>query len=89
MSTRYEYVPAIAVVVEYTNEDALDVDDPTGPDVLVLWYDEAIVIPGSRQELADLVERISAALGLVHDAESSASRQYHIDTGRYLLHPAP
>ncbi len=88
MSTRYEYVPATAVI-EYTNEDALDVDDPTGLDVLVLWYDEAILIPGTRQELADLLERISAALGLVHDADSSASRQHHIDTGRYLLHPEP
>jgi hypothetical protein len=88
MSTRYEYVPATAHV-EYTNEDALDVDDPTALDALVLWYDEAIVIPGNRRELADLVERISAALGLVHDTDSSASRQHHIDTGRYLFHPQP
>jgi hypothetical protein len=88
MSIRYEYVPATAYI-EYTNEDALDVDDPTGLDVLVLWYDEAIVVHGSQQQLADLVERISAALGLVHDTESSASRQHHIDTGRYLFHPQP
>jgi hypothetical protein len=87
MSTRYEYVPATAHV-EYTNEDALDVDDPTGLDVLVLSYDEAIVIPGTRPELADLVERISATLELVHDTESSASRQHHIDTGRYLSRPS-
>jgi hypothetical protein len=87
MSTRYEYVPATAHV-EYTTEDALDVDDPTGLDLLVLSYDEAIVIPGTPQELADLVERISAALGLVHDTESSASRQHHIDTGRYLPRPS-
>ncbi len=87
MSTRYEYVPA-AAYVEYNNEEALDVDDPTGLDVLVLWYDEAIVIPGTAQELANLVERISAALSLVHDTASSASRQHHIDTGRYLPRPA-
>jgi hypothetical protein len=88
MSIRYEYVPATAFV-EYTNEDALHVEDPTGLDVLVLWYDEAIVIPGNRHELADLVERIGAALSLVHDTASSASRQHHIDTGRYLLRPSP
>jgi hypothetical protein len=88
MSTRYEYVPATAAV-EHTTEDTLHVDHPTGLDVLVLWYDEAIVVHGTQQELANLAERVCAALGLVHDTESSASRQHHIDTGRYLLGPQP
>jgi hypothetical protein len=86
MSTRFEYIPATAHV-QYTNEGGLDVDDPTGLDVLVLWYDEAVVVHGTQAELVDLVERICAALNLVHDIESSFSRQHHIDTGRYLLRP--
>ncbi len=61
MSVRYEYVPATAAV-QYINDDQLDIEDPIGQPVLVLWYDEAIVIHGNHAQLIDLTDRIRVAL---------------------------
>ena len=86
MSLRYEYVPANAGV-EYVHEILLDVEDPhDDQDVLVLWYDEAIVLPATPSEIAGLLDRIAAAVGLTHVRRSRSARKHHRRTGRYPLH---
>ena len=58
MSTRLEYVPATSPVY-YVNELTLEqAEAPEDQDVLVISYDEAIVLTGSAEELVDFAERV-------------------------------
>lgn len=62
MSVRLEYVPATSPVF-YVNELTLaGADAPENQDVLVISYDEAIVLLGSPEELQDLAVRIIGAV---------------------------
>ena len=66
MSVRLEYVPATSPVF-YVNELALEQlnmypNAPENQDVLVISYDEAIVLTGTPEELQDLAVRIISAV---------------------------
>lgn len=62
MSTRLEYVPATCGV-QYLDERLLEAAySPDEQDVLLLSYDEGIVIVGSKDELLALANRIVHAV---------------------------
>ena len=65
MSVRLEYVPATSPVY-YANELAaaqeLPVDNPEDRDVLLISYDEVIVLVGSPEELQDFALRVISAV---------------------------
>jgi hypothetical protein len=65
MSTRFEYVPNTAGI-EFLNELDLarthPIENAEDADVLVLWYDEAIVIPGVAEDLIAFAHRIIATV---------------------------
>lgn len=51
MSTRFEYVNVKTASLELTDERNLAVDDPDPQVVLIIGYDEAVILTGTREEL--------------------------------------
>lgn len=78
MSTRFEYVdphyckPAFVNELDLAEENSIE--SPKDQDVLVLWYDEAIVIPGSREEILEFVNRIITAVNTSVGEDGRAKR---------------
>jgi hypothetical protein len=64
MSTRFEYMSAAHIAVEYLDERLLSVENPEAQDVLCLSADEVSVITGTKDELTALAVRIIRVLGL-------------------------
>lgn len=62
MSTRYEYIHAATAGVHYTNELNLPVEEPEDQSVLLISYDEAIVLTGTQPELIMFAFRLYLAV---------------------------
>lgn len=69
MGKRLEYVHAPNTEVRYINERRLvqldyRVEDPSDQDVLLIEYDECVVVTGTRDELLNFARRIEASITL-------------------------
>ncbi len=60
--TRFEYVEVAITGIEYCDERDLAVEDPKNRKVVALWYDEAIVLDGTHDELVAFADRLRAVL---------------------------